>query len=210
MGNGLLPGPTNGSGSYSDIDEGTSALTGTPAPVTIGLDAKSGSSKQSGPSMADRIVAFARRRRGEVFGDGECFTLADRALRAAGAKSAADFGEVTPDANYIWGTSVGRADLQPGDIIQLRDYRCDLESTTEHADGSADIVTQTEERPHHTAIVESIGENGIVTVLEQNYPEGTPVTRNRLHLSTTTYTSSTSTIRADVGGTFWFYRPQAR
>jgi hypothetical protein len=210
MGNGLLPGSVNGPGSYDDIDEGTSALTGTPPPGTIGLDAKSGSSKPSGPSMADRIVAFARRRRGEVFGDGECFTLADRALRAAGAKSAADFGEVTHDGDYIWGTAVGRTDLQPGDIIQLRNYRCEIESTTEHADGSDDIVTQTEERPHHTAIVESIGANGIVTVLEQNYPEGAPVTRNRLHLTTTTYSSGSTTTRAEVGGTFWFYRPQAR
>ncbi len=210
MSNGLPPGAANGPGSSTDIDAGTSALTGTPPPGTIGLDAKGGSSKQSGPSMADRILAFARRRRGEVFGDGECFTLADRALRGAGAKSAADFGEVTHDADYIWGAAVGRTDLQPGDIIQLRDYRCEVEITTEHADGSADIVTQIEERPHHTAIVESIGTNGIVTVLEQNYPEGAPVTRNRLHLSNVTYASGSTTTNATVAGTFWFYRPEPR
>jgi hypothetical protein len=62
----------------------------------IGLDSKGGGAKQSRPSMADRIVSYASRRRGERVGDGECFTLVDRALRAADAKSAADYGTYHP------------------------------------------------------------------------------------------------------------------
>ena len=210
MGNGLVPGPVSGLGVRSDIDEGTSARMDTPPPGAVGLDAKGGAAKGATPSMADRIIAFASHRRGQVHGNGECFTLADDALRHAGAKSAADFGQVTPDADYVWGTAVSRTDLRPGDIIQLRDYHLELESTTEHPDGSSESESRVESRPHHTAIVESIGTDGRVTVLEQNVPDGGPVTRNVLHLTSTTYTSGAATVQAVVTGTFWFYRPQAR
>ena len=187
------------------IDDGTLPRIATPEPGPIGLDSKGGGTKQAHQSMAEQIIAFAAQRRGQVFGNGECFTLADRALRSAGAKSAADFGRVEPDADYVWGTSINRSDLRPGDIIQLRDYHCDLEMRSE-----TEIVERAEDRPHHTAIVESVGSSGVVTVLEQNFPEGTGVRRNRLHLSSVTYSSGDTTTTATVRGTFWFYRPQAR
>ena len=209
MGNGLLPGPVNGPGS-PDLDEGTLPRAGTPLPGSIGLDAKGGGKNAPQPSMSDRVLAFARQRRGQAHGNGECFTLADGALRNAGAKSAADFGQVTPDADYVWGTAVTRTDLRPGDVIQMRDYHVEVNSTTEHPDGSADIDTREEERPHHTAIVESIGTNGRVTVLEQNFPVGQGVTRHVLHLTSTTYSSGSTTTQVAVRGTFWFYRPEAR
>jgi len=210
VGNGLQPGPANDLGYRIDIDPGTTPRTETPPPGPIGLDAKGGGTKQPQQSMADRIVAYARQRRGQVHGNGECFTLADDALRNAGAHSASHYGQVTPDADYVWGTAISQTDLRPGDVIQMRDYHCDLETRTENPDGSADIVTREESRPHHTAIVESVGANGVVMVLEQNFPEGTAVTRNRLHLSSVTYTHGGATVTASVRGTFWFYRPQAR
>lgn len=209
MGNGHSPIPANELGGSIDIDEGTLARTGAPEPGPVGLDSKGGGSKQAHPTMADQIVSFARNRRGDRVGNGECFTLADRALRGAGARSAADFGEVVPEADYVWGTSINQSDLRPGDIIQMRDYHCDLEIRTEDG-GGTDIVTREENRPHHTAIVEEVGSNGVVTVLEQNFPEGGPVTLSRLHLSSVTYSSGSRTTRAEVRGTFWFYRPQAR
>jgi len=209
MGNGHTPSPANELGGTIHVDDGTLARTGAPAPGPVGLDAKGGGAKQAHPTMADQIVSLAVQRRGDRVGNGECFTLADRALRNAGARSAADFGPVVPEADYVWGTSIGRSELRRGDIIQLRDYHCDLEIRTENADGTV-IDTQTENRPHHTAIVESVGSNGVVTVLEQNFPEGSPVTRSRLHLSSVEYTSGGSTVTATVSGTFWFYRPQAR
>ena len=172
MGNGLPPGPANDLGYRIVVDDGTLPRTESPPPGPVGLDAKGGSSKGSHQSMADRIVSFARQRRGQVYGDGECFTLADAALRTAGAKRAADFDRVTPDADYVWGTPIGRADLQPGDVIQLRGYVCELEMRTEHADGSADIETRTEERPHHTAIVESVGASGVVSDERNSPPNG--------------------------------------
>ena len=63
----------------------------------------------------------------------ECFRLVDRALAGAGAKSAADFGTVAPDIDYVWGTPVSLADVRPGDIVQFRDYRFDREVVTKKA-----------------------------------------------------------------------------
>src|ERR1041385_8863425 len=119
----------NGSG---PIDDGTLARIGTPPPGPIGLDSKSGNAKQSHASMADRIVSYARRNRGERVGDGECYTLVNRALSAADAKTARDHGPVSPDADYIWGTSVALADLQPGDVIQFRDYTYERVDVTDN------------------------------------------------------------------------------
>jgi hypothetical protein len=208
MGNGQTP-PGIEFGSRGTIDEGTSARAESPPPGAIGLDAKSGTAKQSGPSMADRIVAFARRQRGERVGNGECFTLADRALRSADAKSARDYGSVTPDADYVWGASVSLADLRPGDVIQFRDYRYDRQVVVETSSETR-TSEDTQERPHHTAIVQSVDGNGAVTVLEQNSPEGSPVTRTQLFFSGGTTTSGNRTTTVSVSGTFWFYRPEAR
>lgn len=204
------PGPSNGPWGLLGIDEGTLPRADTPSPGPIGLDAKGAGKNAPQPSLAERIVAYARARLGQVHGNGECFTLADDALKAAGARSAADFGQVAPDVDYVWGTPVNRVDLRAGDVIQLRDYRVDIEMTAPQPDGSTEIVDAFEERPHHTALVESVGTDGRVRVLEQNHPVGTAVTRNVLHLSSTTYNSGTTTHRVTVQGTFWFYRAQAR
>jgi hypothetical protein len=143
-------------------------------------------------------------------GDGQCFALADRALTSAGAKSASDFGTITRDADYVWGTSVALSDVQAGDVIQFRDYSFDRESTTENSDGSTDTRTETQGRPHHTAVVEHVGGNGEITVLEQNAPDGSPVRRSHLFFRTTTFTEGRTTTTITVHGTFWFYRPQAK
>ena len=142
--------------------------------------------------------------------DGECFTLADNALRNAGARSAADYGAVTPDADYQWGTSVSLSDLRPGDVIQFRSYRYDREVETQHTDGSSETQTEFQERPHHTAIVERVGAGGAVTVLEQNAPVGAPVTRNELFFSDRNETNGEVRTSIRVTGRFWFYRPEAR
>ena len=82
---------------------------------------------------------------------------------------------MTPDADYVWGSRVNLADVQSGDIIQFRNY---------HYDRTIDTATSTDtdfqERPHHTAIVGSMGANGAITVLEQNVPDGSPVQRSQL------------------------------
>lgn len=193
-----------------EIDDGTLARTDTPIPGPIGLDAHSGGSAHVSPSVSPHVVGYAQHHTGERLGDGECFALADQALSSAHAKSASDFGTVAPDANYVWGTSVSLADLQPGDIIQFRDYRYERTVTTEHADGSSNFVTHSEERPHHTAIVESVLAGGEVVVLEQNAPQSSAVHRTHLFFTAGTTTSGHTTTAITVQGTFWFYRPQPR
>ena len=209
MGNGGFPGSTNEFGRAIEIDDGTSARTEAPAPGPIGLDAPSGGGTTT-PSMADRIVGYARRQRGNRVARGECFDLADLALKGAGARSASDYGTVTPNADYVWGTSVSLADLQPGDVVQMRDYRYDREVVVDNPDGSGSTTTDFGERPHHTVVVETVDGDGAVTVLEQNAPRGTPVRRVQLFFSSGTKTVGHRTTTIRVQGTLWFYRPQAR
>ena len=190
------------------IDDGTSALTPSPPPGPVGFDAKRGGAQPPKVGMADRIVGYARSHRASRVGSGECFALVDRALRGAGAKHAGDFGRVTPDADYVWGTSVTLSQLQPGDVIQFRDYTYervdvikgdDATTTDEHA----------EDRAHHTAIVQSADGNGAVTVWEQNAPAGSAVTQTQLFFTDRTITAGNRTTKIKVRGTFWFYRPEA-
>ena len=190
-----------------DIDDGTLARTDSPLPGPIGLDAPSGSSE---PAMSSRVVGYAQRQNGTRVGNGECFTLADRALKGAGAKSAADFGTVTRDADYVWGSTVSLTDLQPGDVVQFRGYRYDREVTTHHSDGSFETYDDSQTRPHHTAIVESVDGNGAVSVLEQNAPEGSPVHRSQLFFKSTTSDENGRSTTIKVQGKFWFYRPQQK
>lgn len=187
------------------LDLGTSTLTDSPNPDPVGLDSPSGTPA----SLGDQIVGYVRRQRGSRVGNGQCFTLVDRSLRNAHARSAADYGTVTPDADYTWGTSVSLGDLRPGDVIQFRDYVYERTVVTDNSSGT----TTTEDggdRPHHTAIVETVDGNGAVTVLEQNAPEGTAVSRNRLYFTGGTTTSGNRTTTITVRGTFWFFRPQAQ
>ena len=94
------------------VDDGTLARTDTSVPGPIGLDAHSGGGSHASPNIADLIVGYARRQRGSRIGDGECYTLANRALHNAGAHEASHYGTVTPDADYVWGT-LGRAERAP-------------------------------------------------------------------------------------------------
>jgi hypothetical protein len=208
MGNGKAPAGID-LDTLGPIDEGTSARIESPPPGVIGLDAKGGSAKQTRASMADQIVSYASRRRGERVGDGQCFMLVDRALHAADAKSAGDYGSVTPDADYVWGTSVTLANLQPGDVIQFRNYSYERVVVTEDDHGTT-TVEHAEDRPHHTAIVQSVDGHGAVTVLEQNSPKGSAVTRTQLFFTAGTTTTGNRTTTISVRGTVWFYRPEAR
>jgi hypothetical protein len=209
VGNGQIPGSTDGHAGTVTIDEGTLARTESPEPGPIGLDAPGGGGSST-PNVAVRVLGFARRQHGGRVGDGECFALADRALASARARSASDFGTVEHDADYVWGTPVALSDLQPGDIIQMRDYRFDRDVTVDNPDGSGSTNTSFQERPHHTAIVETANGNGSVSVLEQNAPRGSAVRRSELFFTDTTTTAGRRTTTIRVQGSFWFYRPQPR
>jgi len=207
---GSVPGFVDDTLAPQKIDAGTSALTETAPPGVIGLDAGNKGPRPPPAAIGDTVVAFAQQRAGQRVGDGECFALADRALRSAGAKSAADFGTVAPDADYVWGATSTVGDAKVGDIIQFRDYRYDREVTVEKADGSSQTRTDFQERPHHTAIVTTVGAGGAITVIEQNAPEGSGVHRTQLFFQDRDDSSGSTTTKITVRGTFQIYRPQAR
>src|SRR5258706_1961574 len=86
-------------------------------------------------SLGDKVVAFCQEHKGEQVGDGECASLANQALRAAGAKGR---GTDRPEkGDYTWGTQIfyieaqesapkteGQSfEIKHGDIIQLRDVK---------------------------------------------------------------------------------------
>jgi hypothetical protein len=191
--------------SLPPIDDGTSPRADSPTPGPVGLDSKSG---DANASIGDQVVGYARRQSGSRVGKGQCFDLADTALRGAKAKSAADYGKVSPNADYTWGTPVTLAGLRPGDVIQFRNYTYESVVVTKTSKATTtDELAQ--DRPHHTAIVESVGENGAVTVFEQNAPEGTGVTQTVLYFKDSTTTSGNKTTTIKVKGTFWFFRPES-
>jgi hypothetical protein len=205
MAGAAIPGPVDDLGPGVLIDDGTLARTETPSPGPVGLQAKGGSGKTAPPPLGDQVVAFARGKIGQRVGSGECFDLADQALRGAGAKSAADFGVVTPNADYVWGTSVSLANVQAGDIIQFRNYRYDRTIDT-----ATRTDTDFQERPHHTAIVERVDGQGALTVFEQNAPAGSAVQRTQLFFSNVNTDSGGTKTTIVVTGTVHFYRLQPR
>jgi hypothetical protein len=158
------------------------------------------------------IVAFAYGKLGAQEGSGECFDLADHALTSAGASTASDYGTVTPTADYVWGVADSAANVQPGYILQFKNVTITTTTTTNNADGSSDTSTQTDSRPHHTAIVESMT-GGVVTVLEQNVDPGGRVVQEHSFPLSPTHSSTNSggtTVQIDVTGTINVYRPQRK
>jgi hypothetical protein len=155
---------------------------------------------------AQAILNFCSSNDGKIVGTGECFDLVDKAFRKAGAKSAADFGEVKPDVEYVWGSAVSLADAKPGDAIQFSGYVASVER-----DNPRETDTKNHSRPHHSAIIKSVSGDGTVVVWEQNAPdEKDPVRANTLWLKDSVTKNGDETITVKVGGRFKIYRAQKR
>lgn len=109
------------------------------------------------------ILRFAQGKVGQQVGDGECWTLADQALRATGAK---------PAEGYTFGKVVSSRDVRPGDIVQFTSAR--FETANSWSEMGA---------PNHTAIVETKNGN-VIGLLQQNTNGNRTVSRQELDLST--------------------------
>lgn len=151
------------------------------------------------PTLSQRVFNYANSRLGHRVGSGECFDLADFALKAVGARTASDYGTITSNADYVWGRLINQQVAVSGDIIQFRNYRMTITTVTRttQRDGSwTETQTQTQTRPHHTAIVASIGQNGAIDVLEQNVGDGPnrrKVQRNTLYFGSPAPTTNSTT-----------------
>lgn len=146
-------------------------------------------------SLGDRVVAFCKQHRGKRVGNGECSSLADAALRAAGARrhgwgdrvGRGGGGRGTDERgdDYQWGDfvcSVQREgtelkttgqfrDIRPGDIIQYRDVELA---------GAGEDGPYTATARHHTAVVSAIQEDGMLRIYHQNFNGRRVVMADRL------------------------------
>jgi hypothetical protein len=164
-------------------------------------------------TLGAKIVAFALAQQGRQVGDGECYDLADQALRRAGAKSAPAYGAITPGGDYIWGDPVDLADAQPGDIVQFRGFTIRT-TVTESAwrRGGAERW-EIDTRDHHTAIVERNLGRALV-LLEQNVEPALVVQRTLVPVRSGTWegapdgTPADATTNVQVAGMALVYRPQ--
>ncbi len=102
------------------------------------------------------IVRFAVGQLGRQVGNGECWTLAAEALRAAGAE---------PPRVYDFGQEIELDDVTPGDILQFTSARFD------NPNGSYYIMGA----PNHTAIVYTVTGDQVF-LLHQNFGTRTVTT----------------------------------
>lgn len=95
------------------------------------------------PELNRKTLAFATARQGKRVGDGECWTLAARALEDAGARRKGSFG---------FGRKLGvRDSILPGDVIQFFKVKLGPHSM-----------------PQHTAIVYEVLGSEKLTMIHQN------------------------------------------
>lgn len=110
-------------------------------------ETSNGSEQTTGSGLEARILAFAEARLGTQVGNGECWTLAAEALKAAGAE---------PPLQYVFGREVSTSDVRPGMVLQF-------ESARFEGPGYYQVYGA----PNHTAIVASV-RGSTVQILHQN------------------------------------------
>ncbi len=111
------------------------------------------------------VVNFAADNIGRKIGRGECWDLADQALRAAGAE---------PPKGYTFGDRIPLNEIQPGDILQFTSARFD-------EPGYWTIMGM----PNHTAVVHAVGDTRAF-ILQQNFDGKRHVTTYDLNLNNLT------------------------
>jgi hypothetical protein len=140
-------------------------------------------------SLGSGVVQYARSHLGQKIGNGECWTLADQALRAAGAKRPGREGMAT----YVFGRRLGpREALRPGDVLQFEKVRFEHKN---QGGGSSWV-----DMPHHTAIVGQV-RGRVVTIYQQNF--GSTAAQKRVR-------TDTINLAERVRGTVTAYRPIPR
>lgn len=175
---------------------------------TLGAPIQADAVQTSGgaaPKDGQAVLDFAKSKKGQKVGSGECFDLADQALKKNGFKTASDYGEVTPDGDYKWGKPVPLDESKPGDVLQFRDY----ENKT-RTENDKEWKEETQSRPHHTAVVVANDGNGNITVLEQNAPKGSKVTQRVIHVGNGTSQDGDNTVTQETSGTINAYRPEPK
>lgn len=164
-------------------------------------------------ALNEDIIDYIRQQENAKVGDkGECWDLAEEALKDAGAKTSRDFGKITHTADYKWGTAVKMEQAMPGDIIQFKNHIIVHKKIKE--DGSGIISTSTTD--HHTAVVLRIIDRGqgIIEVYEQNANNVRFVKKGKYYFKSVKFenTEGGEKIKHDitVSGQVKFYHPQVK
>jgi hypothetical protein len=173
------------------------------------------------PLLGMTVVQKADGYVGKRVGNGECFDFVDYVLRAAGARSARDYGKVTPNGNYVWGTLVNEVShSKTGDVIQYDHFRLKETTTvvTKLPDGTTTSTSETKITiaHHHTAVVKDALHNGRMNVYEQ-YVDGEkfvqinnmPIGSNYMK-DVKTVGGTTTTVVVHLMGSLKIYRPQRK
>jgi hypothetical protein len=153
------------------------------------------------PELNKKVLEFAQANLGKKVGDGECATLAARALRTAGARRSS----ATRDGEYVWGKLVRTVtpgknltgDVLPGDIVQFRGV-----VLVGKEGGNTIEYTY----PHHTSIVSAVKNDGqVVEVLHQNVGDSRARDEDRRKVQ-----RATLRLGDLKKGSLKIYRPQPR
>ncbi|MGO9114692.1 MAG: hypothetical protein ACLP9L_36205 [Thermoguttaceae bacterium] len=121
------------------------------------------------PLVNQRIVEYAVKQMGQQVGNGECWTLADEALKAAGARH---------PGTFVWGRPLMPGEeVCPGDVIQFTSVKLEKRGSTQFLG-----------MPNHTAIVGRVMSPGVYVILQQNTggKAGKTVSDSEIDLSTKT------------------------
>jgi hypothetical protein len=191
--------------------------------------------QKSPMTLNQKVVVWAQGHLGKKVGAGECWDLGESALKQAGAQTSNVLGPVGDDTDYIWGDQIDMKDVQPGDIIQIRDHEVTTTTETEYtfSDGTSinDTKSSVAQRGHHTAIANGkLDADGSLKNLEQHVkPLGEKVQNKTLFtrdvsplvkkkfekkLNPTTHKTETvevtTTVTVTVTGKTWVYRPKPK
>lgn len=134
-------------GAEKECKKGESGSTTSSGGSDTSSTSTTGSEQTAGNSLEARILEFAQSRLGTQVGNGECWTLAAEALKAAGAE---------PPLQYVFGREVSTSDVRPGMVLQF-------ESARFEGPGYYQLYGA----PNHTAIVASV-QGSTVQILQQN------------------------------------------
>ena len=157
--------------------------------------------------ISRKVYEYAAFRFGQQVGSGECYDLANFALKNANAKRAKDYGEITATADYVWGKFIDYQKAIPGDIIQFSNYKLEMNIEEEGYEPRKGKWT----RAHHTAVVYKVKSNGEIIVLEQNVNGSRKVQKNSLFFgSPAPYKKGKEKITVKVSGTYKFYRAEPK
>lgn len=166
--------------------------------------------------IRNKVIGYAEGNRRQQDGNGECWTLAENALKSAGAKTSwelatPDQKKFFDDADYTWGKKINLSEIKPGCILQFRNYKVSIKRTTTEPDGGTSWKTESFNYGHHTSIAISEIKSKTVRVLHQNVPDGDK--KRKLVIEGDIYTESYRDNKKPVStelvvtGKVWAYEP---